>query len=256
MTETALTDEKLPIEQVAKPAEMLQDEDNPDHWTLNFGPQHPATHTTIHLVLKIDGERIVDVTPHIGYLHSGFEKLAEYHTYDQYVTVTDRMNYLSPMANNIAWHHAVEKLLGIEITPRCIYARTIDAELARVQDHLLNVGEAALEVGAFTAFLYCFNDREIIYDIFEALCGARFTTSWTRAGGAMADIPDGWCDMVLNFCNTLPKTMKELRKLLNRNRIFIERTKNIGVLSREDAINYSWTGPIARASMFVAMNVR
>ena len=236
------------MEQVARPAEMLQDEDNPDHWTLNFGPQHPATHTTIHLLLKIDGERIVDVIPHIGYLHSGFEKLAEHHTYDQYVTVTDRMNYLSPMANNIAWHHSVEKLLGIELTPRCTYARTIVAELARVQDHLLNVGEAALEVGAFTAFLYCFNDRELIYDMFEALCGARFTTSWTRAGGAMADIPDGWCEMVLNFCNALPKTLKEVRKLLNRNRIFLERTKNIGVLSKEDAINYSWTGPIARAS--------
>ncbi len=217
-------------------------------WTLNFGPQHPATHTTIHLVLELDGERIVNVTPHIGYLHSGFEKLAEHHTYDQYVTVTDRMNYLSPMANNIAWHHAVEKLLDIELTPRCKYARTIVAELARIQDHLLNVGEAALEVGAFTAFIYCFNDREMIYDIFEVLCGARFTTSWTRTGGAMADIPDGWCEMVMNFRKHLPKTMMEMRKLLNRNRIFVERTKNIAVMSYEDAINYSWTGPMARAS--------
>ncbi len=248
MAELKIYEEKLPIEQVAKPAQLVQDEENPEHWTLNFGPQHPATHTTIHLVLKIDGERVVDVTPHIGYLHSGFEKLAEHHTYDQYVTVTDRMNYLSPMANNIAWHHAVEKLLGIEITPRCKYARTIVAELARIQDHLLNVGEAALELGAFTAFLYCFNDREYVYDLFEWLCGARFTTSWTRAGGAMADIPDGWTDMTLKFCNQVQKTLKELRKLLNRNRIFVERTQGISVLSKEDAISYSWTGPIARAS--------
>ena len=240
--------EMLAVQEAARPARLMQDPEQPEHWTLNFGPQHPATHTTIHLVLKLDGERIVDVTPHIGYLHSGFEKLAEHHTYDQYVTVTDRMNYISPMANNIAWHHAVEKLLGIEITPRCKYARTIVAELARIQDHLLNVGEAALEVGAFTAFIYCFNDREILYDLFEALCGARFTTSWTRAGGAMADIPEGWCDLVMNFCKHLPKTMKEVRKLLNRNRIFVERTKNVAVMSYEEAIDWSWSGPMARGS--------
>ena len=236
------------LEEIVQPPRLVRDEFDPDHWTLNFGPQHPATHTTIHLVLKLDGERILEVTPHIGYLHSGFEKLAEHHTYDQYVTVTDRMNYLSPMANNIAWHHAVEKLLGIETTDRCRYARTIVAELARIQDHLLNVGEAALEVGAFTAFVYAFNDREIIYDLFESLCGARFTTSWTRAGGAMADIPEGWCDCVLSFIKKLDKTMKEFRRLLNRNRIFIERTKNAGVLSYDEAINWSWSGPNARAS--------
>ncbi len=248
MTQTQLPPDKMPPQEVAQPPQMIQDQENPDHWTLNFGPQHPATHTTIHLVMKLDGERVVDITPHIGYLHSGFEKLAEHHTYDQYVTVTDRMNYLSPMANNIAWHHAVEKLLDIEITPRCKYARTIVAELARIQDHLLNVGEAALEVGAFTAFIFCFNDREHIYDLFEALCGARFTTSWTRAGGAMADIPDGWDQMVLDFCKHLPKTLVEFRKLLNRNRIFQERTRNVAVMSYEEAINYSWTGPMARGS--------
>jgi NADH-quinone oxidoreductase subunit D len=248
VAELKLNDAAMGVKDVAEPARFIQDPDQPEHWTLNFGPQHPATHTTIHLVLKLDGERIVEVTPHIGYLHSGFEKLAEHHTYDQYVTVTDRMNYLSPMANNIAWHHAVEKLLDIELTPRCKYARTIVAELSRIQDHLLNVGEAALEVGAFTAFIYCFNDREFIYDIFEALCGARFTTSWTRAGGAMADIPEGWCDMVMNFRKHLPKTMMELRKLLNRNRIFVERTKNVAVMSYEDAIDYSWSGPMARGS--------
>ena len=157
-------------------------------WTLNFGPQHPATHTTLRLVLKLDGERVVDAMPDIGYLHPGFEKIGEHLDYNQYVTVTDRMNYISPMANNVAWHHAVEKLLGIELTPRCKYIRVIVAELARISDHLLCIGAMGLDTGAFTFFLYAFNQREKIYDIFETLCGARFTNSYTRVGGLMYDI--------------------------------------------------------------------
>ena len=153
-------------------------------WTLNFGPQHPATHTTLRLVLTLDGERVVDAVPDIGYLHSGFEKLGEHLDYNQYVTIVDRMNYISPVANDIAWHHAVEKLLGIELTPRCKYIRTIVAELARISDHLLCTGAMGLDLGAFTAFLYAFNQREVIYDIFETLSGQRFTHSYTRVGGA------------------------------------------------------------------------
>jgi NADH-quinone oxidoreductase subunit D len=220
----------------------------PDKWTLNFGPQHPATHTTLQLILELDGERVVKCTPHIGYLHSGFEKLGEHLDYNQYVVVTDRMNYISPMANNIAWHHAVEKLFGIEITPRCKTLRTIVAELARISDHLLCVGTAALDLGGFTAFLYGFNRREELYDIFELACGARFTTSWTRVGGLNQDIPDHWPGKVKAFCRELPEALGDIEKLLNKNRIFIERTKDVGVLTHDEAIAWSVTGPMARAS--------
>ena len=217
-------------------------------WTLNFGPQHPATHTTLRLVLKLDGERVVDAVPDIGYLHSGFEKLGEHLDYNQYVTITDRMNYISPMANNVAWHGAVEKLLGIELTPRCKYLRVIVAELARISDHLLCNGAAGLDTGAFTFFLYAFNRREDIYDIFETICGARFTNSYTRTGGLMHDATPVFIEKVRSFVRTFPKTLDDMEKLLNRNRIFVDRTKGVGVLSKEEAINRSVTGPLARAS--------
>ena len=155
-------------------------------WTLNFGPQHPATHTTLRLILTLDGETVVKAVPDIGFLHSGFEKLGEDLDFNQYVTIVDRMNYISPVANEVAWHHAVEKLLGIELTPRCKYIRTIFAELARISDHLLCVGAAALDLGGFTAFLYAFNQREKIYDIFETASGQRFHPSYTRVGGLHA----------------------------------------------------------------------
>src|SRR5688500_5901181 len=136
------------------------------HSSLNFAPQHPATHTTLRLVLKLDGERVVEAMPDIGYLHSGFEKLGEHLDYNQYVTITDRMNYISPLANNVAWHGAVEKLLGLELPPRCQYIRTIICELARISDHLLCNGAVGLDTGAFTYFLYAFNQREALHDIF------------------------------------------------------------------------------------------
>src|ERR1700685_4249076 len=142
-------------------------------WTLNFGPQHPATHTTLRLILTLDGETVVKAVPDIGYLHSGFEKLGGDLHLNQYVTIVDRMNYISPVANEISWHHAVEKLLGIELTPRCKYIRTIFAELMRIHDHLLCCGAAALDLGGFTAFLYAFNQREKIYDISETASGQR-----------------------------------------------------------------------------------
>jgi NADH-quinone oxidoreductase subunit D len=215
---------------------------------LNFGPQHPATHTTLHLILKLDGERVVDAIPDIGFLHSGFEKLGEHLDYNQYVTITDRMNYISPMANNVAWHHAVEKLLGIEITPRCKYIRAIVAELARISDHLLCTGAMGLDVGAFTFFLYAFYQRERLYDIFESLCGARFTNSYTRVGGVMHDITPITIEKIRAFVRDFPKTLDDMERLLNRNRIFIDRTKDVGILTKEEATNTSSTGPIARAS--------
>jgi len=226
-------------------------EDTGDRWTLNFGPQHPSTHTTLRIVIELDGERIVRAVPHIGYLHSGFEKLGEHLDYNQYVTITDRMNYLSPIANNICWHHAVEKLFGIELTPRCKVLRTIMAELSRIQDHLLCAGAAALDLGAFTAFLYGFNEREYIYDICEYICGARFTTSWTRVGGLNQDLPDQatFVKMVKRFVDDkLPKTLADMEGLLNRNKIFIDRTAGIGSITAEDATAWSLTGPVARAA--------
>jgi len=164
--------------------------DTGDRWVLNFGPQHPATHTTLRLVLELDGERIARCTPHIGYLHSGFEKLGEHLDYNQYVTIVSRMNYLSPIANDITWHHAVEVLFGIDLTPRAKVLRTIMAELARIQDHLLCLGAAALDLGAFTGFLYGFNPREKIYDICDYISGQRYHPDWTRVGGLMQDLPD------------------------------------------------------------------
>ncbi|MCK6457773.1 MAG: NADH dehydrogenase (quinone) subunit D [Phycisphaerae bacterium] len=233
---------------VPQPVQLEPGEVLGDRWVLNFGPQHPATHTTLRLVLELDGETVVSCVPHIGYLHSGFEKLGEHLDYNQYVVVTDRMNYVSPMANNIAWHHACEKLFGIELTPRCKVLRTIIAELARIQDHLLCIGTAGLDLGAFTAFLYGFNEREYIYDLFEEICGARFTTSYTRVGGLSQDMPDAWPGHVKDFLRRLPQAMGDLESLLTRNRIFVERTLGIGVLSHDDAIAWSWTGPLARAS--------
>ena len=225
------------------------DEAGGDVWVLNLGPQHPATHTTLRHVLELDGERVLSCTVHIGYLHSGFEKLGEHLNYNQYVVVTDRMNYVSPMANNIAWHHACETLFGLDLTPRCKVIRTIIAELARIQDHLLCVGVAGMDLGGLTAFLYPFNAREMIYDLFEEICGARFTTSYTRVGGLMQDITPQWPDKVKQFClSVLPLALNDLEKLLTRNRIFVERTKGIGYLSHDDAISWGWTGPLARAS--------
>jgi len=217
-------------------------------WTLNFGPQHPSTHTTLRLVLTLDGERVINAVPDIGYLHSGFEKLGEHLDFNQYVTIVDRMNYISPLANEIAWHHAVEKLLEIDLTPRCKVLRTILAELMRMHDHLLNVGTTGLDLGAFTAFLYAFQQRELIYDIVEYASGQRFHTSYTRVGGVLFDVNVDWANKVRKFIKGFRPVYNEIEKLLTRNRIFIERTKGIGVLTREDAINLGATGPIARAS--------
>ena len=217
-------------------------------WTLNFGPQHPATHTTLRLLLTLDGETVVKAVPDIGYLHSGFEKLGEDLNFNQYVTIVDRMNYISPVANEIAWHHTVEKLLGIELTPRCKYLRTIFSELMRLHDHLLCIGAAALDLGAFTAFLYAFNQREQIYDISETASGQRFHPSYTRVGGLLYDVDDRFIAQVRKFIKEFPKAHADVTRLLNRNRIFIDRLKGVGVLTREEAINLSCTGPIARAS--------
>jgi len=238
----------MPLTAAVPTGDLAHDEPQPYLWTMNFGPQHPATHTTIRLVLKLDGERVVDAVPDVGYLHSGFEKLGEHLDYNQYVTITDRMNYVSPMANNVAWHLAVEKLLGIEVPPRCQYLRVILCELSRITDHLLCLGAMGLDTGAFTHFIYAFNPREWIYDIFEALCGARFTNSYTRVGGLMYDATPKAIKMIRDFLRRIPKPLADMDRLLGRNRIFRDRTEGVGVLTREEAIRRSCSGPVARAS--------
>src|SRR5689334_20887095 len=222
--------------------------DGQDRWTLNFGPQHPATHTTLRLVLDLDGERIVRATPHIGYLHSGFEKLGEHLNFNQYVTIVDRKNYISPPMNEVAWHNAVEKLLDIELTKRCQYIRVIIGELSRISDHLLCTGAAALDLGAFTAFLYAFNQRELIYDVYEEMSGYRFHPGYTRVGGVLYDFNDKVLDRIRRLQQSLPKAIADMERLLLRNKIFLDRMRGIGVLTREMAINLSCAGPIARAS--------
>src|SRR5438477_4109375 len=206
----------MPLE-AATPVEDVAGADREYLYTLNFGPQHPATHTTLRLILTLDGETIVQAVPDIGYLHSGFEKLGEDLDFNQYVTIVDRMNYISPVANECAWHHAVEKLLGIEITPRCKYVRTIMAELARISDHLLCIGAAALDLGGLTAFLYAFNAREAISNIFENASGQRYHPSYTRVGGLMNDVTPEWVQLIRDFATNFPKAHADVVRLLNRN---------------------------------------
>ena len=238
----------MPLSRSILAENLAQDEPQPYLWTMNFGPQHPATHTTLRLVLKLEGERVVEAVPDIGYLHSGFEKLGESLDYNQYVTITDRMNYISPMANNVAWHLAVEKLLGIETPRRCQYIRVIIAELSRLTDHLLCLGAMGLDVGAFTHFIYAFNPREAIYDICEALCGARLTNSYTRVGGLMRDITPEAIRLIRDLLAAMPRVLDDMERLLARNRIFVDRTQGVGVLTATEAINRGASGPVARAS--------
>ncbi len=216
--------------------------------TLNFGPQHPATHGTLRIKMELDGEIVAKATPYIGFLHSGFEKLGERLDFNQYVTVADRMNYMSALCNDIAWHLAVEKLFGVEAPRRCQYIRVALAELSRISDHLVFLGTHALDLGAFTAFLWCFREREKLYDIIEMTTGGRMTTSYTRAGGLWADIPKGFEERAMAFCKQFPDRLREVEDLLTRNRIWIDRTKGVGVISGEDAVSYGLTGPCLRAS--------
>jgi NADH-quinone oxidoreductase subunit D len=237
----------MPVE-LLDPVAPATGEDAEYLYTLNFGPQHPATHTTLRLILTLDGETIVKAVPDIGFLHSGFEKLGEDLDFNQYCTVVDRMNYISPFANEVSWFHTVEKLIGLEVTPRCKYLRTILAELARISDHLLCVAAAALDLGGLTAFFYAFNEREKVYDIFESASGQRFHPSYLRVGGMMNDITDDVVQKVRDFVKTFPSALNDIARLLNKNKIFQDRTKGVGVLTKEEAINRSVSGPVARAS--------
>jgi NADH-quinone oxidoreductase subunit D len=217
---------------------------------LNMGPQHPATHGVLRIVLHLDGEMVVKAVPHIGYLHRGIEKLCEHITYQQCLPYTDRMDYLASICNNIGYILTVEKLLGIqdEIPERAKVTEVILFELGRIESHLVGVGTNALDLGAMSAFLYCFSEREKIYEILETVCGARLTTSYPRVGGLPLDLPEDFEEVVRNFLKTFPKTLKEVDNLLTRNKIWIERTKGVAVISAEDAIDLGLTGPAVRGS--------
>ncbi len=230
------------------PVELEEPAFDADSMLINVGPQHPATHGVLRLLLELDGETVTRCTPHIGYLHSSFEKLGEYRDWNQIVPLTDRMDYLAPLIYNCAYVMAVEKLGGIEVTERCKVVRVICMELDRIFGHLLWLGTWAIDVGAFTPFLYAFQQREKIYQLHESYTGARITTSATRVGGMLADLPEGWAEGVREFVNGLQKTLDEVDALLTTNGIHVGRTQNVGVIGAEDAINSGFTGPNLRAS--------
>lgn len=218
-----------------------------DTVVVNIGPTHPATHGTFHFVVELQGEKIINCTTNIGYLHRGFEKSAEKGTYTQVIPYTDRLNYCSAMINNVGFVLAVEKLLGIEVPPRCQYIRVIICELSRIMDHMVCIGTNAVDLGALTNFWYFFQGREDIYDLIESLCGARLTTTYTRIGGLAHDLPDGWIDKAFAVCDKLTKYIQDVDYLLTENPIFLARTRNVGVISQEEAISYGFTGPCLRA---------
>ena len=218
--------------------------------TLNMGPQHPSTHGVLRVVLHLDGEMVKDAVPHIGYLHRGIEKLCEDITYQKCLPYTDRMDYLASICNNIGFVLAVEKLLGIEdeIPERAKVAEVIMFELGRIESHLIGIGANALDLGAMSAFLFCFKERERIYEILEMVCGARLTTSYPRVGGLPRDLPAEFSDTVRNFLKIFPETLDEIDALFTRNRIWIDRMKDVAVIGRERAVDLGITGPILRAT--------
>ena len=237
-----------PVPSPFMPFEIDEPSFEAERMLINIGPQHPATHGVLRLLCELDGETVVRVIPDIGYLHSSFEKLGEYRTWNQIVPLTDRMDYLAPLIYNCAYVMSVEKLMGIEVTERCKVVRVILMELDRIFGHLLWLGTTGIDVGAFTVFLYTFQERERIYKLHEGLTGARITTSATRVGGMMADLPEGWTEELRAFLRTFPNTLAEVDRLLTGNQIHIGRTQGVGAISAEDAVNYGFTGPNLRAS--------
>jgi NADH-quinone oxidoreductase subunit D len=226
-----------------------------DHMLINMGPQHPATHGVLRLVLELDGETVVRCVPHLGYLHCGFEKIGEYRQYNQIIPWTDREDYLNSVGNNVAFVLGAERLFGIESTPRCTVLRVIALEMSRIMSHLVWLGTTAIDIGAFTPFLWTFQERENLYNLLEGWVGARMTTSATRVGGMAADIPDGWLDGLKAFLRTFPRTIDEADSMLTKNAIWVGRTIGLGAMSADEATNAGLSGPMLRASG-VAYDVR
>ncbi|WEA00112.1 NADH-quinone oxidoreductase subunit D [Mucilaginibacter sp. SJ] len=216
--------------------------------TLNLGPTHPATHGVFQNVLQLDGERIVSGVSTIGYIHRAFEKIAEHRPFYQITPLTDRLNYCSSPINNMGWHMTVEKLLNIQIPKRVDYLRVIVMELARISDHIICNGVLGVDTGAFTGFLYMMEHREAIYEIYEEVCGSRLTTNIGRIGGFERNFNSRAFDKLRAFLKNFPKTLKEFESLFNRNRIFVDRTRDVAAVSAETALSYSWTGPLLRAA--------
>ncbi|MGB0775255.1 MAG: NADH dehydrogenase (quinone) subunit D [Akkermansiaceae bacterium] len=219
-----------------------------DKMVLNMGPSHPATHGVLRLVLELDGEVVTKCDPDVGYLHRGDEKIAESMHYNQFVPYTDRLDYLAPLANNVAYSCAVEKLMDWTLPPRGQAVRVLCCELARLSSHMLGVGVCAMDVGAMTVFLYTFTEREKIYNLCEQLTGARFTTSYTRVGGQIRDLPEGFISQLEKFLDECSKSIDEISNLLDRNKIYMTRMCDIGTISAEDAISWGLTGPNLRGS--------
>jgi len=215
---------------------------------LNMGPQHPATHGVLRVLLRLDGETVVASVPDLGYLHRGYEKMAENMSYYEYIPHTDRLDYISPPANNTAYCLAVEKLLGIEAPKRAQYIRMIFCELSRIASHMIAIGALGMDVGALTVFMWCIREREKILNIYDLVCGARFTTSYTRIGGVSVDINDVAKAKIAEFIDQFLGQLEEIEKLINTNRIFLERLDGIGVISKEEAISLGITGPTLRGS--------
>jgi NADH-quinone oxidoreductase subunit D len=215
---------------------------------LNMGPQHPSTHGVLRLLLEIDGETVVRIRPDVGFLHTGIEKTCEAKFYQQVVPLTDRIDYLCPMTNNLTYVLAVEKLLGLEIPPRAMWIRLMLNELTRINSHLVWLGTHALDIGAMTVFLYCFREREEILKMFEMVAGQRMMTSYFRVGGLAMDLPLGFLDYIKNFVNYFPDRIEQYSDLLTNNPIWIGRTKGVALITKEDAIELMLTGPTARGS--------
>lgn len=225
----------------------LQDYYNPNV-LLNLGPSHPAMHGTLRVMCRVNGETIEDASCEIGYLHRAIEKLAEHKTYHQWIVYTDRLNYCSALANNVGYVMAVEDVMGITITERCMYIRMICLELSRVIDHIICVAINALDMGAMTVFWMLYTWREQAYTIIEGMCGMRLTTSYARIGGMAYDLPENFQAEMKTFMEGLPKTLDDVEKLLSANRIWVDRTKDVGVLTAEECLGFGLTGPVARAS--------
>lgn len=226
-----------------------------DELVINMGPQHPSTHGVLRLVLRLDGEKVVDADVVIGYLHRGIEKLCENRDYTQIVLLTDRMDYVAAVTSNLGYVETVEKLYAIDVPRRAKYIRTVLSELQRVASHLVWLGTHAMDIGAVTVFLYCLRERELALDLFEEYCGARLTYNSMRVGGLPVDIPPNWANKVLQFCELQAQKLPEYEQLLTSNRIWLERTKGVGVISAADAISIGLCGPPLRASG-VARDVR
>ncbi len=218
-----------------------------EYMVINMGPSHPVTHGTVKFLATLDGETIVDLKVEIGYLHRGFEKMCENGTWQQVIPYTDRLNYVSPLINNVGYALAVEKLMGIDVPERCKYVRVIACELSRIADHLTNVAAGGLELGAFTAFLYFVEARELVWDLIEALCGARVTANYVRIGGLKNDLPDDFQERTLAVFKRVRELWKDVDHLLTKNRVFIDRVREVGAMPAEEAIAYGFTGPCLRA---------